>query len=418
MQVGGAQVCITPPHPISMGGYAAREGSSIGTHDELYVRCLYLEDEGGRSALLTYDLICVPESFVERVKQQLDAQFGIAANRIVLHATHTHSGPDVGLRSGTKSDPRMELYTEMLVAWSASACLIAIRNAEHVSVTTNTTVVSDVGGVRRTGANSPLPLRVVGFIGSNDKPKVVLVTFPCHPTVMGADNRFVSADYPGACIACMKSLLGPGTVVLFLNGASGDISTRFTRRSQTFSEVERFGCLVGAAATSLVIAGERQSIHRLSVACENVTLPTQTREGFTQLQALEESARAALANEREAGKRRIYETQLQGIAFARQQEGVVPRELKTRVCAWGFDGIASFVFWAGEPFFGYDQQLRQALGDHVTLIGYSDGMVGYIPDVTVEEDTAYEVFMSLCGRPGGVQLVQTSVQLVQSLAMR
>lgn len=417
MQVGGAEVCITPPQPISMGGYAARQGPSVGTHDELYVRCIYFKDESEESALLTYDLIGVPKSFAERAKQKLHADFGIDTSRIVLHATHSHSGPDLGLTFDTHTDPVMGLYTDMLVEWSVSACSMAIRDATDVSITTHTTQVSGVGGVRRTGEHASLPLCVVGFVTQEDRLKVALITFPCHPTVMGADNRFISADYPGACIQCVKSLLGQDTVVLFLNGASGDISTRFMRQGQTFAEVERLGCVLGSAATRLLSSGDMQPLRELRIAQDDVVLPTQTKEIEASLSAIERVARSALEQETDPAKRRIYETQLQGIVFGRQ-DGTHTHPLKSTVSAWSFDDTVGFVFWAGEPFFGYDQQLKQALGNHVTLIGYTDGMVGYIPDVTIKEDTAYEVLMSLCGKPGGEQLACTSVQLFTALVAR
>jgi neutral ceramidase len=418
MQVGGAEVCVTPPHPFPMGGYGARNGSSVGTHDELYVRCAYFKDEHGESALLTYDLVAVPEPFVQRVKERLHGDFAMDPSRVVLHATHTHSGPDVGLTFDTKSDPVMALYTEMLVLWSASACSMAIQNAKQVSLTTQTTQLSGVGGVRRTGEASSLPLRVVGFVGEDDKVNVVLITFPCHPTVMGADNRFLSADYPGACIQSVKSLLGPETVVLFLNGAAGDISTRFTRQAQTFEEVTRLGCVLGCAATSLLMSGDKQPLHQLYIAQDEVILSTQSKELQTTLQSLALAAQSALQSEKDPAKRRVYETQLQGIAFRNREDSTHQPALKSTVTAWRFDDSTGFVFWPGEPFIGYDQQLKQAVGNQVTLIGYADGMVGYIPDVTFQADTAYEVLMSLCGKSGGEQLARTSVQLFATLAAR
>ena len=44
---------ITPPVGVDLAGFAARQGPSIGVHDDLYARGLYLEADGERLLWLT-----------------------------------------------------------------------------------------------------------------------------------------------------------------------------------------------------------------------------------------------------------------------------------------------------------------------------------------------------------------------------
>src|SRR5688572_14063333 len=72
-----------------MGGYAAREGGSEGTLDQLTVSCLALEAQGGRFALVAIDLIGVDRAMVESISRKT----GLPEKSIALCASHTHSGP-------------------------------------------------------------------------------------------------------------------------------------------------------------------------------------------------------------------------------------------------------------------------------------------------------------------------------------
>ena len=74
-------------------------------------------------------------------------------------------------------------------------------------------------------------------------PLAVLMNHGCHPTVLGYQNLSFSADYPGAARSTLRGVY-PDTIFLFTNGASGDVSTRFTRRDQSFNEVDRMGRLL------------------------------------------------------------------------------------------------------------------------------------------------------------------------------
>ncbi len=50
----------------------------------------------------------------------------------------------------------------------------------------------------------------------------MLVNFACHAAVVGGDS-VISADYLGAVRDTIKKMMGQDTVVLFGNGACGDV---------------------------------------------------------------------------------------------------------------------------------------------------------------------------------------------------
>src|SRR5262245_63584694 len=57
-KVGLARVKITPPQPVHMAGYSARNKPYESVHDDLFAKVLVLEDKSGtRGVLVTTDLI-------------------------------------------------------------------------------------------------------------------------------------------------------------------------------------------------------------------------------------------------------------------------------------------------------------------------------------------------------------------------
>ena len=97
------------------------------------------------------------------------------------------------------------------------------------------------------GPNDPTVsiIRVDALAGN---PVATLVHLALHPTIFPAESRVVSADFPGALRRSLPaSRFG---TVLYLNGAAGDISTRFTRRAQDASEVDRIGGEIAGAVAN------------------------------------------------------------------------------------------------------------------------------------------------------------------------
>ena len=79
MKCGTSQVRITPRVGVELCGYAARVQPSVGVHDDLYVRGLYLEQGRERLLWLHADLIGYDGSWVRALRKDLAAELGLAA---------------------------------------------------------------------------------------------------------------------------------------------------------------------------------------------------------------------------------------------------------------------------------------------------------------------------------------------------
>ena len=139
-------------------------------------------------------------------------------------------------------------------------------------------------GTNRRDPKGPMDpdVGVLRFEDLENNVKAVLYNFTCHPTVLSAENLLFSADYPGYASRVIEKTK-KSSVALFTNGAFGDVSTRFTRREQTFREAQRLGTILAAEVLKTVEQIETTDKVKINALSKNVKLP------FKKLPSLEEA---------------------------------------------------------------------------------------------------------------------------------
>jgi len=86
---------ITPPPGTVMAGYLDREGPALGKHDDLYARALFLKKNDTKTLLISLDILGIDGELRNFLVEKINEATGIDPTRIVITATHNHSGPDV-----------------------------------------------------------------------------------------------------------------------------------------------------------------------------------------------------------------------------------------------------------------------------------------------------------------------------------
>jgi len=96
-KAGVAKVMASPKEPIWMAGFGFRNKVSEGVRQDLYVRALALQDDGGKvAAILTLDLADLDRAMADEIAARCQKRYGIERDRLVLNVSHTHSGPVTG----------------------------------------------------------------------------------------------------------------------------------------------------------------------------------------------------------------------------------------------------------------------------------------------------------------------------------
>src|SRR5712671_4422887 len=98
LRAGAARVVITPPADaaLPMSGYAGRTQGFRGIHDDIYVRAIVLDDGNTQAALVTWELLFVPDAVWEDMSRRVAAEVGIRPENLLLSAVHNHGAPTIG----------------------------------------------------------------------------------------------------------------------------------------------------------------------------------------------------------------------------------------------------------------------------------------------------------------------------------
>lgn len=407
-----------------MGGYGARTGPATGVHDDLYVRSLVLEADGGeRFGLITCDLLNFDRPVVERVRELVSAATGMAPERIMLAASHTHSGPST--RILMFGDPPAE-YKAWLPVQLASSLIQACADLGEAEVAG---AVGDVAGLGANRTDPALPydpsVRLLAA-SAGGRLKAVLLNYGCHPTVMGPENLLVSADWPGAAVAMLGRALGYPVWIGFAQGAAGDVSARFVRRSQSFSEVERLGSLLAGKALELLGnlgagVGGLSGVEAVGVRSRVLRLEPRTLPGQAEAEAAIAAAEARLAAVRAAGaspgELRIAETALQGARISlswKELQDKLEFDAEVQVASIGRD--VAIVGLSCEPFSALGLEIQRRSPFATTLIvGYANGYCGYMPDQASFARGGYEASSAFTAPGSGERLAETALALLAEL---
>lgn len=416
---GAAVVDITPPPGLAMAGYAARLSPATGTHDPLTVRAVVVDD----MALVSVDVVGLHEDTCRRIR----ARVPLADDRVVITALHTHGGPRaVPGRVGGAPDAG---YLARLEDACVAAVEAALASRRPARITFGNGADPEVAQNRRhDGGVTDPQLPVLRIRGEEGGWIAVVLSYACHPVVLGADNTLWTADYPGAVRSAIEAV-HPGAVALFLTGCAGDAGIGDTPHGsistapsdfRSFANAERLGQRIAAAA----LAAPQASVSGDFAAASAPIALDLVRPEEAELDALGAKWRADSRTAAPAWAA-LYESWADWADTA-AREPLAPCPLRVTVFDWG--GVR-LVALPGEIFATTARQIRQAIdgmpvGGRSFVFCFADGVPGYIPPAEEYRFGGYEVDEAhrYYGMPGAFapgsaeRLVQTAATLAATLA--
>lgn len=381
LMVGAGEIDITPPAGLPMDGYLARTGLSTGVHDPLIAQVLVLTFGDKKAALITLDVLAVSAGFADSLRQTIADTIGTTPESVMICASHTHAGPaglqdwfPVGHRPALDSD-LMQMVTDRLI----TATKKALYQLTEVHLSYSTGEVSGIGGDRNErGRAVDSTVTTLRFDALDREPVAILFHYACHPTILSAANVQYSADFPGAARLTIQNRY-PGAICMYLNGAAGNISTRYFRRDQSFEEVTRLGNLLGMCIVDLL--EHSVDMHSdLDWQHQAIELPFRQFPSATDL--------------RLTGDARINQTRQEGIALQEQLKRALAGRTSQRVNLQALK-IGPWVLLGvpGEPFTEMAQAIRTAY-PFALIVGYANDYAGYFPTQAAISAETYEALSS------------------------
>ena len=379
---GASKVDITPPAGMAMAGFAARTGPALGAHDELTVRAVAVND----TALLVADVIGLHEDMSQRVRKRCV----LPDDKVVITSLHTHGGPvTMAGRLGTGAESE---YLSQL----EDACVEAINKA--VDSATPARLLSGMGADPKVARNrrhdqGPLDraLPVLKIESLAGRPIAVLLSYACHPVVLGADNRLWTADYPHFTRTMIEAAV-PGALALFFTGCVGDSNTGHTAQSslslaanpeRSFESAKKIGHRIGEAALASLLTPVESDI---STAYAELSLYFQRQDK----QSTNELAKAWRIERSNASQMRAVILDC-WIKWAENADLTQREFWNARVAVVNWGGFL-IVAMPGEIFAESSLTIRSYLqGKPAFVIGFSEGNPGYIPPESEYHFGGYEI---------------------------
>lgn len=380
VRAGVAVVDITPPAGLLLAGFAARTEPATGAHDPLTARAVVVGD----TAIVVADVI----GFHEAMSARIRARCPLRDANVIIAATHTHGAPNA-------MDGRLGGADSSFLQQLEEGCVLALQQAFDTAVPATITagmgMDPDVARNRR-HADGALDraLPVLRIRDASGGLIATIVSYACHPTVLGADNRLMTADYPHYVRAAIEAA-DPGSTAIFLNGCCGDVNighsaqaslTLAANGARTYENAQRLGERIANAA----LAAPETPIDGGTLGAERwVDLELERREPDLSVLTTAWEAEARTADP----VRKALLTHW--IEWSRRQGSAAPGTWRGRVSLLNWGGV-NIVALPGEIFAETALSIRTAIGEGPALVlSYADSTPGYIPPASEFRFGGYEV---------------------------
>ena len=449
MQVGFAYADVTPPIGREVPGSLGKVFST-SIHDPLLAVACVIDDGRTRVALVGLDALSVRGRTVRAARRMIEERCGIPGANVMVGCSHTHNGgPTMGAFPGefarawdpelcerlaqghaTAADPG---YLEELAQQIATAVLLADQRKQEALLAAGSgkeeTVAWNRRFIMKDGKQMTHPGKgnpdIVDWAGPVDPEVGVLsawtpageflgavVNFTLHGTVYGGG---LSADWPYYMRETIKAAVNPDALVVFLNGACGDITqvNNLSLQESEFGEKwsRRIGQKVGAEAVKVIADAEPGEMTPLAVASNVISL--KTREVS---EARFQEALAVINSDAPQDWEYVFKRDEVLLHEQNKWEPETPAEVQAIQV-----GPVAYVSSPGEYFcqFGLNIKDRSHF-PYTWVVELANGCVGYVPtpEALGPNGGGYEPRLAMSSKlvPEAGQMIEdTSVELLASL---
>ena len=227
---------ITPDHSVAMAGYS-RKDRSTGVLDPIEINTLIINVSTNYLVLSILDAIIIEDSVIQPVKQIIKEKYHLDDQNIIIGCIHTHSAPayfkpffeEVAIEEKLQSNLINQFVTSIETAFTS---------LKYANMKISQSEIAGLYGNRNEmNGYSDKSVAVFDFL-HKDEAICTLMNMSCHPTLLNGSNLKLSADIFGAIRNKYQEI--NGSPCMIINGAAGDVSTRFYRQGEGANAIEQF----------------------------------------------------------------------------------------------------------------------------------------------------------------------------------
>jgi neutral ceramidase len=297
---GAYRTDITPAIGCSLQG-SFDDIRSTEIHDPLYANALVLDDGITEVAIVSVDTCELHAHNAGQIAAEIERVCGIPAARVILAATHTHSGPPTGssIVESVLPDP---VYVEHFRRQVVSAVQMAQKrkqpvrlgvgqaeNRNHVfnrrlrkpdgHIVMNWIAAEYLQDTVPSGPVDPqmIAIRLVDGLG---KTVAFIINYANHNNAAGGTR--ISADISGHIGDLLRRLYGPDLVVVFLLGACGNTNWVDRHNSERWQPHHFQDIATGLTGTVLEIVAtmEYPEVNHIAMTNSILELPERPYRDF------------------------------------------------------------------------------------------------------------------------------------------
>lgn len=393
--LGCAKIDITPERPIPLSGFAVRGNKPYETvHTRLYARAVVLQqadpvrkDGVNRALVVSADLLWWGTDRMDTIRETMASRWGLKPECVILNATHSHSGPQTSFRFHRLLGTADTDYVEQLEQKLYSAVEEAFHNLEPVQVERGVGECQNgvqrrryVDGITIGGPNPDGPIdhevNVVRFQALSGHSKAIMVHYACHPVTTNANE--ISSEFTGHAMERLEREIN-GAVCLFLQGCCADINVYTESADTSLTDPREIVAYFGDRLADSVLATlERpmKSLPEARLSGIRIDVPLQLRPL---------ASRETLNTLAAQGKSPYDEWAQVMLERFNERDTALTMEFTRLDVAEGLSLLAM----NAEVVVEYGLYVK-ALSDNIMPMGYSNGMIGYVPMAYQLRSNGYE----------------------------
>jgi neutral ceramidase len=431
LQVGFAQVDITPVRPTPMAGYYGKR-LSTETHDPLWAKATVMDDGKTSIAMISIDLIATTHWLTDETRRIIKTQSGIEPERVLITATHSHTGPVLYdpnssryNRFGNDADESKQYMLELpnklaesVAKTVAAKQPVTVRHAigEESKLAFNRRFFMSDGTVGwNPGKLNPRIVReagpiddrlpMVAFYNQQRQLAGLLSNFSIHLDTVGGTQW--SADMPFALEQALGRVFVPACHLQYSTGCCGDVNhidVRHAFEQKGHAEAARIGTRLAGAVLRSWNSLEPTTSIRLHATKQIVKLPL-AKHATDRIEWAKSISERANSDKPAPFMEMVEAFRILDVD-AKNGE---PIEAEVQVISLGKD--IAWVSMPGEIFV----QLGLAIKDGspfvtTTVCELANGSIGYVPTRQAYAQGNYEVVSARCAEGSGEMLVDSALQ--------
>jgi hypothetical protein len=376
-----ARVDITPDYAVRLSGFGFRREESSGVTQRIWAKALAIGSAPQpATVLVTVDNLGIPAAMVAEVAKRL----GLAAERLVVAATHTHTAPMLrgvaptlfGEPIAAEHQARIDRYTRELTDRLEAVARAALAAREPATLAWGVGRVGFARNRRTEGGpvDHDLPFLVVRHAGG--RVRALHTTYACHCVTLSHNE--ISGDWAGFAQEALERD-HPDAIALVSVGCGADANPS---SGVTGNKVE------AARKQGEEIALE---VRRLLAGTDLAPLPGRIAATRVEIELGLEGPRSRQEWERRAGQGGAVAYHAR-VNLERLERGEpLPASIEYPVTTWRFGEGLAMVFLAGEVVVDYSLRLKRELDRRrLWVVAYANDAPCYIPSRRILEEGGYE----------------------------